>query len=83
VRFGLKGWRNFKDAAGSEITPAFVKAFIAGKSYQVLADDVVRQLDLPASWSDKLPFIVARQQLPSGAERPQNGTHRFVDRRDP
>jgi hypothetical protein len=52
VRFGLKGWHNFKDDKGNELVPKFEKKALAGRDYEVLTEetmdllhaDIIREL---------------------------------------
>jgi hypothetical protein len=44
VRFGLKGWSNFKDAAGSDVEFATVDKIVLGKKYVVVSDGALAAL---------------------------------------
>lgn len=46
VQFGLKGWTNFKDDAGNDITFRTVSKFVAGKSYTVVAPETLALLPI-------------------------------------
>jgi hypothetical protein len=48
VRFGLKGWENFKAADGADLPFKTTERVVIGKKYTVLADDclAVMELDL-------------------------------------
>ena len=47
VRFGLRGWRNFKDAAGKEVEFTTTDRYLVGRAYKVASDDCLRQIPLP------------------------------------
>ncbi|MET4190684.1 MULTISPECIES: hypothetical protein [unclassified Bradyrhizobium] len=44
VRFGLKGFTNFKDAKGADIKCEFVRRILAGSEYQVVSDATMAQI---------------------------------------
>jgi hypothetical protein len=44
VRYGLKGWDNFKKANGEDIKPRFNTISKGGRPAQVLHDDCLRQI---------------------------------------
>ena len=46
VRFGLKGWANFKDAAGNDIPFKTLKRNVHGRDYTVVSDDSLNALPL-------------------------------------
>lgn len=46
VRFGLKGWSNFKDAAGNDIQFTMVEKVVLGKKYVVVSDDAMTMLPI-------------------------------------
>ncbi len=45
VRFGLKGWENFKDQDGNDIAFRTVKKSLMGREYQVVPDELLAMLD--------------------------------------
>jgi hypothetical protein len=46
VKFGLKGWQNFKDGGGNDLPFQSVKQFIMGREYEVCADETLRLLGI-------------------------------------
>ena len=46
VRFGLKGWRNFKSPTGGDIAFAAEQRFVNGRTYQAVSDDCLNQLGI-------------------------------------
>ena len=46
VRFGLRGWRNFKDAKGKEIKFAAETLKVGDKTYQIVAPECMDRLDV-------------------------------------
>jgi hypothetical protein len=41
VRFGVKGWRNLKDAEGNDLAFKTIRQMVGGKVYQVIPDDLL------------------------------------------
>lgn len=66
VRFGLKGWTNFQDADGKDVTPEF-QSFPIGKSRprQGLTD---ASIDLVKPWISELAKEIESDNLFTGAE---------------
>lgn len=62
VRYGLKGWENFKDKSGQEIKPIMNTMSRAGEVFQIISDktlkrippDVIRELALAIKGENKL-----------------------------
>ena len=46
VRFGLKGWRNFCDAAGDEIPFKTVEKNVDGRKYRAVTDDCLTRIGI-------------------------------------
>jgi hypothetical protein len=46
VRFGLKGWRNFKDARGNDLAFKTVKKLTNGRTYTVVSDECLERLGI-------------------------------------
>lgn len=42
VKFGLKGFTNFKDASGNDVTYATVSKVIGNTTYKVVADNIMK-----------------------------------------
>jgi hypothetical protein len=47
VRFGLKGWTNFKDAKGNELKIEFVDRIVGGAPYKIVSDDSLKLIPGP------------------------------------
>lgn len=46
VRFGLKGWSNFRDKAGNDVPFKTLKRNVGGRSYDVVSDETLNRLSL-------------------------------------
>jgi hypothetical protein len=46
VRFGLKGWKNFKDTHGNDIPFKTVKRHTNGRTYHVVVDECLERLGI-------------------------------------
>jgi hypothetical protein len=46
VRFGLKGWRNFKDDAGNDIAFQTVDKILLGRKYTVVSDECLARIPI-------------------------------------
>jgi hypothetical protein len=46
VRFGLRGWRNLKDAQGNDLAFRTVKRSVAGREYAVASDECLARLGI-------------------------------------
>lgn len=47
VRFGLKGWSNFKDDKGNDVEFKTVEKFVMGRKFIVVSDECLALMDLP------------------------------------
>jgi len=67
VRFGLKGFKNFKDAKGNDIPFKTIKRKIANTEYDVVSDDTLRYI--PKSAITELAKKIAEENVLSDKER--------------
>lgn len=47
VKFGLRGWENFKDEKGNDIPFETVTQIVNGRKYEVVTDECLGRLNLP------------------------------------
>lgn len=66
VRFGLKGWENFKDEEGNDIEFKTVKRRMGGRSYDVVSDELLG--NLPMSLIEELAVEIRRLNIVTVAE---------------
>jgi hypothetical protein len=67
VRYGLKGWDNFKDKNGQEIKPRLNTLSKGGRIAEVLHDDCLRRI--PKKIIVELAQVLRGETELSGAER--------------
>jgi len=66
VRFGLKGFENFKSADGNEVKFDTVSRAVGGRNYKVLADNILRII--PPSVKNELGAEILKMSKLSGEE---------------
>jgi len=67
VRFGLKGFKNFKDSKGADTPFSTTKKNIGDKEYIVVSDDTLKYI--PRYVLRELAGIIARENVESEQER--------------
>jgi hypothetical protein len=72
VRFGLRGWRNFRDKDGSDLPFATVKRRCNGRDYQVVTDACLKFLGIQLV--QELAHEIKTRSEVSQAEEKNSGT---------
>lgn len=68
VRYGLKGWTNFKNAKGEDIKPMFNTLSKGNRPAQVLHDNCLRQIP-PKIIQELAEVILSNNGLSEGEEK--------------